>query len=119
MGNHSNEDDCNLKHRNIPKLTATEGKPSDKDSSTEKKKPETQEERIARINAVNITLGDFVFKCLDHEMIKLFILCMLGFFFITGIVTCIYLTVIFFFKQSLWQFYFPTEAQIKVLRGEL
>ena len=145
-----NQAECNLKHRIIPKLTPADNKEADKDTADTDpaidKKKETVEERIARINAVNLTLGDFFFKvgidyyylisnyyifcikiylkysifqCLDHQMLKLFFLCMLAFFFTVGVITSIYLTVIYFFKQSLWYFYFPTEAHLKGLHKEL
>ena len=119
MGNQSGETETTLKQRNIPKLVPS-NKEVDKDTTTsEPKKVETEEERIARINQTKITVSDFLFKCLDHEMLKLFFLSMIAFFLVVGFITCIYLTVIFFFKQSLWQFYFPTEEQIKRMRGEL
>jgi len=119
MGNQSDETETTLKQRNIPKLVPT-NKEADKDTTkSEAKKVETQEERIARINQTKITLSDFLFKCLDHEMLKLFFLSMIAFFLCVGFITCIYLTIIFFFKQSLWQFYFPTEEQIRRMKGEL
>jgi len=124
MGNPGNEkDESNLKQRIIPRLVPTECKEGDKtvdkDCATGEKKKETTEERIARINKVNLTIGDFVFKCLDHEMLKLFFLLMVLFFLAVGVITVIYLTVIYFFKQSLWQFYFPTEEHLRSLRKEL
>ena len=61
-----NQAECNLKHRIIPKLTPADNKEADKDTADTDpaidKKKETVEERIARINAVNLTLGDFFFK---------------------------------------------------------
>jgi len=130
MGVSEDETDCNLKHRIIPKLTADKAdKKRSKEAATTKqesadqptkKKQETPEERLERISNTQITFSDFFLKCLDHEMLKLFFVTLFLFFCAVGVLTCIYLAFIYFFKYAIWQMYFPTEEMIqKMNRKEL
>lgn len=118
MGGSENEGDCNLKHRIIPKLTADKTetkKPKEKepeDNDTKKPK-ETAEERTERISKVEITFSDFFTKCLDHEMLRLFVVTMFCFLLCVGALTVFYLVFVYFFKYTLWLAYFPTEEMIQ------
>lgn len=111
----SEERDCNMKHRNIPKLSPEKDSKSEKDGV----KAETEEERIARISNVQITFSDFFVKCIDHDMLKLFFGALIFFFFFVGVITMIYLVIIYFFRQSMWNYYFPSEEFHKNAHGEL
>jgi len=113
----SEDKDCNMKHRNLPKLTPDN---TDKETKAEKEpKEETTEERIARISKVEITFNDFFVKCIDHEMLKLFFSAFILFFFSVGIITCLYLIIIYFFQEKMWQFYFPKDGHHHSAHGEL
>lgn len=125
MGLSENEKECEVKQRIIPKLTAdkAEGRREKKEcvkcqGAEAESRKETPEERIERINKVQITFSDFFVKCLDHDMIKLFLLSLFAFLLLVGFVTCIYLFFIFMFKERMWHFYFPTEEMRKNPHGE-
>lgn len=92
------------KQRLIPKLTA-----DNQNGDSVPVVKETESERLARINKVEVTFSDFFVKCLDHEMLKLTAGSLFCFFFVVGLVTCFYLFFIYLFKESMWQVYFPTE----------
>lgn len=119
MGHSDNEKDCDLKHRIIPKLTPDKSdKKKDSKSVDEVTKQETPEERIARINNVQISFSDFFVKCLDHEMLKLFFGSLFAFFMLVGFATVVYLIFIYFFQPRLWNIYFPSEEMHRHAHGE-
>ena len=83
-------------------------KNSEKNSDSEEEQPikETEEQRVKRISQVPVSFADFVFKCIDYDMLKLFIGSMVGFFCLVIIVTLIYLLFCFFFFERQWELYF-------------
>ena len=86
-------------------------KHSEKNSDSEEEEPkkETEEERVARIGQVSVSFTDFVFKCIDYDMLKMFVGSMIGFFCLVLIVTIIYLIFCFFFYERQWELYFPSD----------
>lgn len=111
-------DKTELKQRNKVKINTDDAvkgrervsKHSEKNSDSEEEEPkqETEEERVARIGQVSVSFTDFVFKCIDYDMLKLFLGSMIGFFCLVLIVTIIYLIFCFFFFERQWELYFPS-----------
>jgi len=120
MGDRSNQSeekkiDNTLIHRNIPKLTLAEKK-----DTTEEKvvKKETQEERVARISSVKLSFADFCRDCIDYDYLKLFTFLSLGFCFVVGVITILYLLFLYFFRTRLFYYYFPTEEQLRLAKQQ-
>lgn len=108
-----------VKYRNLPKLTPEKPEKEGKQDVTEPPKQETPEERMERISNVQISFSDFFIKCVDHQMLKLFFLSLIFFFFAVGMVTCLYLVFIYFFHAKMWYFYFPDGHSHSSAHGEL
>ncbi len=80
------------------------------DSSLVPNSEETPEERVRRIESVQLSFRDFL-SCLDYNMLGLFALSMIAFFTFGLLLSLVLLSGVFFFNEDLWYEYFPVSDE--------